>query len=150
MDLQFDTNRADAAAIEAHLLACDVQFVPFLSERVDLAAYGTKLASHAARFEAWDGDCLVGLVAGYANDSALQDSFVTNVSVLPDWYGQGIGSRLLSAFIEYAREAGFVRVVLSVGVRNERARELYRKNGFTDGPSNGTTLEMNISLRTIQ
>tara|TARA_R110002072_G_scaffold242550_3_gene401318 strand:- start:5887 stop:6339 length:453 start_codon:yes stop_codon:yes gene_type:complete len=148
MTLAFNTNRADASAIETHLRACDAQFVPHLSDRVDLAVYGAKMASQAVLFEAWAGDTLVGLVAGYANDPKKHDSFVTNVSVLPDWQGQSIANRLLSAFIDHARTAGFERVVLSVDARNDRARALYHKFGFTDGSSEGTALEMTFNLRT--
>lgn len=150
MTLAFDINRADAQAINAHLCACDAQFVPYLSERVDLVAYGAKMAAQAVRFEAWAGDTLVGLVAGYANDPEKQNSFVTNVSVLPDWHGQGIADRLLSDFVNHAREAGFANVVLSVDTRNARARALYRKHGFIDDPGDGTTLEMTFNIRTIQ
>lgn len=150
MNLQFDTNRSDAGAVEAHLRACDAQFVPPLSARVDLAAYGAKLVSQAILFEAWSGNHLVGLVAGYANDPKRQDSFITNVSVLPEWHGKGIAKRLLGTFVDHARVAGFARVVLSVDARNQPARALYRNHGFTDGPGNGTTLEMAFNLWTTQ
>ena len=150
MELEFVTNRADAAAIEAHLRACEAQFVPPLSSRVDLAAYGAKMVEHAVLFEAWAGDRLVGLVAGYANDLKRQDSFVTNVSVLPGWHGRGVANRLLGAFIVHAREAGFVRVVLRVDTRNDAARGLYRKHGFAEGPVDATSQEMTFDLRTIQ
>ncbi len=148
MTLTFDKNRADAHAISAHLRSCDALFVPPLSARVDLLAYGVKLTTHAVLFEAWAESALVGLVAGYANAPDRQDSFVTNVSVLPDWHGQGIASRLLDAFVDHARVAGFARVVLSVDARNDRARSLYRKHGLIDGPRNGTMVQMSFSLRT--
>lgn len=150
MRLIVDTNRADARAIVAHLQACDAQFVPRLSDRVDLSSYGAKLAAHATLFEAWSEDALVGLVAGYANAPDRLDSFVSNVSVLPDWHGRGIAGRLLDAFVLHARTAGFARVVLSVDARNDRARALYRKHGFIEGPVNESGLQMSFTLRTAQ
>lgn len=150
MILTFDTNRADARKIVEHLHACDVLFEKRLSDRVDLSIYGAKLATHAIRFEAWAEGVLVGLVAGYANAPDRQASFVTNVSVLPDWHGKGISGRLLGAFIDHARAAGFARVELSVDARNERARSLYRKHGFIEGASDETKLQMSLTLRIFQ
>lgn len=147
--LAFKTNRADAQAINAHLYACDAQFIPHLSERVDLKAYVAKIEKQAVQFEAWDGDVLIGLVAGYANDPKKQNSFLTNVSVLPDWHGKGIAGRLLNDFVNHARGAGFDHVVLSVDTRNERALALYRKHGFIDGAEDGIILEMILNIRKV-
>ena len=146
MELIFDNNRADISALNAHLLACDSQFIPLLSERVDLATYGAKLATHAERFEAWSGDRLIGLVAAYANAPEQQSIFVTNVSVTPDRHGQGIATRLLSTFIAYARDAAFVRITLKVDSRNERALALYRALKFSDVAVGGTEVEMTLNL----
>ena len=148
MELVFDTNRADIASIEAHLKICDTHFVPHLSEVVDLAAYAAILLSHALLFEAWLGGCMVGLVAGYANDPQHEDSFISNVSILPDWHGQGVANQLLSTFIDHVRKKGFMRVVLKVDARNDRAQLLYRKHGFINGPSEGNKLETRLNLRT--
>ena len=148
MELVFDTNRADIASIEAHLKICDTHFVPHLSEVVDLAAYAAILLSHALLFEAWLGGCMVGLVAGYANDPQHEDSFISNVSILPDWHDQGVANQLLSTFIDHVRKKGFMRVVLKVDARNDRAQLLYRKHGFINGPSEGNILEMRLNLRT--
>jgi ribosomal protein S18 acetylase RimI-like enzyme len=148
MELVFDTNRADVASIEAHLKICDTHFVPHLSKVVDLAAYATKLLSQGLLFEAWLGGRIVGLVAGYANDPQHEDSFISNVSILPDWHGQGVANQLLSTFIDHVRNKGFTRVVLKVDARNDRAQSLYRKHGFINGPSEGNVLEMRLKLRT--
>lgn len=146
MTLTFDTNSADARAIGSHLRACDAQFKPPLSERTDLSVYGAKLAAHAVLFEAWADSSLVGLVAGYANAHDRLGSFITNVSVLPEWNGQGIASHLLDAFVDHARAVGFARVVLHVDARNDRARFLYRKRGFIEVPSDGTIVQMTFNL----
>lgn len=148
MELDFDQNRADPGIIAAHLLACDAQFVPQLSARVNLTAYSAKMAAQAVKFEAWAADRLVGLVAGYANDPELKKSFISNVSVLPEWHGRGVASHLLRSFVAHVREAGFYQVFLSVDMRNEQALRLYRKHGFSDGPVRGTTQEMAFNLRT--
>jgi RimJ/RimL family protein N-acetyltransferase len=52
------------------------------------------------------------------------------MGLLPDYRGQGIGTRLLRAAIDEARAAGFERIELSVYGGNARAAALYRKAGF--------------------
>ena len=146
VDLTFDKNRADACVIEMHLRSCDEQFVPPLSERVDLATYSSKLASHAVLSEAWAGDILIGLVAGYTNAADKRSSFVTNVSVMPQWHGQGIASRLVDRFVEHSRLSGFEMVELSVDVHNDRARSFYRKYGFVDDSCDGAVVKMIFNL----
>jgi len=147
MALNFARDRAGAAVIVEHLADCDGQFVPQLSSRVDLAAYGIKLAAHATRFEAWDEGRLVGLVAAYLNDPERWSAFISNVSVAPDRHGEGIASRLLVQCIDHARAAGFARLALSVDARNDRARALYSKHGFVDGKADGPDVDMILELK---
>jgi len=131
LDLAFAADRADAAQIAAHLAACDADFVPPLSRRVDIAAYADKLVGHAVRFEAWEGGRLVGLVAAYCNDPDGCRAFVTSVSVLRGWAGRGIAVALMERCLSHARRLGFRRVALEVDAANGPARRLYEKLGFT-------------------
>jgi RimJ/RimL family protein N-acetyltransferase len=49
-----------------------------------------------------------------------------------DWRGRGIGSALVEASIEWARERGLHKLSLSVFTHNEAAIALYRKLGFVE------------------
>jgi len=129
--IELRTNEAPAALIAQHLRECDRQFVPPLSERVDLGAYADKLAARAERVEAWSGGSLVGLVAAYLDGDAGQRAFVTSVSVLPRWQGRGIAARLLAQCAARAAQRGCRRVELEVHPANERALALYARAGFT-------------------
>lgn len=128
--IEIACNRADAACVAAHLRACDGSFVPSLSARVGLEAYAAKIAQFAERTEAWSGMELTGLVAAYANDPERRTAFITSVSVLPAWQGQGLASRLLLACIERVLGLGFEGIELEVDARNTEATKLYRKHGF--------------------
>ncbi|RTL43514.1 MAG: GNAT family N-acetyltransferase [Burkholderiales bacterium] len=127
MNLRLDS--AGAEALLVHLRAADVGFVPPLSSRVDLAGYAAKLAAHARRVEAWDGDTLVGLIAMYANEPA-QGGFITNVSVLPTHHGRGIAGELLRRTLTLAAELRLARLRLEVYADNTAALALYRRHGF--------------------
>jgi ribosomal protein S18 acetylase RimI-like enzyme len=132
-------NRADAARVAAHLRACDGSFVPSLSTRVELEAYAAKIAQFAERTEAWSGAQLAGLVAAYANDPERRTAFITSVSVLPAWHGQGLASKLLLTCIARVRGLGYEGIELEVDVRNTAATQLYRKHGFVVQASHDQT-----------
>jgi ribosomal protein S18 acetylase RimI-like enzyme len=135
--LKFCLNRATVTQIAAHLRACDDTFVPPLSERVDIDDYSYKIANKAERFEVWiDGD-LIGLVAAYCNDSEGDLAFITSVSVLMGWQGQGLASRLVAHCIDHVRGLGFARIELEVNELNRAALSLYEKHGFSANRANG-------------
>ena len=125
-----ERNRAGAAEVGAHLRACDTSFVPPLGERVDLDAYASKIVAQAERFEAREGDSLVGLVAAYCNDPARRTAFITSVSVLLSRQGHGVASRLLHECIAHVRLLGFEHLELEVDSRNVPAERLYLRLGF--------------------
>jgi RimJ/RimL family protein N-acetyltransferase len=52
------------------------------------------------------------------------------MGIVPAYRGQGLGGRLISAALDQARQAGFIRVELSVHADNEPAIALYKKVGF--------------------
>jgi len=52
--------------------------------------------------------------------------------LLPEWRGSGLAQVLLSAALEWAREAGGRKVVLGVFASNRRATAFYRKMGFRE------------------
>ena len=54
------------------------------------------------------------------------------MAVARDWRGRGVGSALLEAAIEWARERGLHKLTLSVFPHNAAAIALYRKFGFVE------------------
>lgn len=140
--IEFLVNTASEAEIASHLSRCDTDFVPPLSDRVEIADYATKLASRAIRFEAWSGTTLIGLVAAYCNDQTRRIGYITSVSVLKEWSGRGISARLLNQCLEHADASGMRQVSLQVASDNASAIRLYEKSGFAAGDANGTFISM--------
>jgi GNAT superfamily N-acetyltransferase len=58
--------------------------------------------------------------------------YVANAFVVPDWRNAGVGRLLLDAAVTYAREQGFVRLVLSP---SERSVPFYARAGFRPATS---------------
>lgn len=63
----------------------------------------------------------------------LDESQITNVAVLPEGRGKGIGEALMREAIAYAKSLNVVVMSLEVRVTNEVAQNLYRKLGFQEG-----------------
>jgi ribosomal protein S18 acetylase RimI-like enzyme len=80
-------------------------------------------------FVAEAGGAIVGDLGLHA---ASPDAVWLGMSVARDWRGRGVGSALLAAGIEWARERGFRAVRLEVFPHNEPALALYRKFGFVE------------------
>ena len=57
-------------------------------------------------------------------------AWLEDMVVSPDWRGQGVGKRLLSAAIAGAREAGCSRITLLTDADNHSAMRFYQRAGF--------------------
>ena len=80
-------------------------------------------------FVADDEGAIVGLLGIELTSYGVADF---GMMVAADRRGQGIGSALMAAAIEWARTAGAHKLSLQVWPHNEAARALYRKFGFEE------------------
>ncbi len=144
--LEYKIRKASGAEIAAHLVACDGDFLPSLSSRVDIDGYARKLVDKAQCFDAWANGKLIGLMAVYCNAPDRGVAFITSVSVLPGWQGRGIASRLMEECITYVKGLGFSRLELEVGRSNDVAIALYKKNGFVALSQRSSILKMTLDL----
>ncbi|ADL08621.1 ribosomal protein S18-alanine N-acetyltransferase [Thermosediminibacter oceani] len=72
-----------------------------------------------------------GSVVGYAGMWLVVDeAHVTNVAVLPEYRGRGIGELLMRSLMDIARGSGARRMTLEVRKSNYVAQNLYSKLGF--------------------
>lgn len=146
--VHYAAGAAEALDIERHLRACDHLFHPPLSSRVDLATYASKLAENAQCVQAWEGDTLAGLVAGYLNIEAME-IYISNVSVLKSHAGHGIASHLLQLMLQQAKSQGCTRARLEVSPGAAPALRLYGKLGFAPETAATPGADRWILTRTI-
>ncbi len=77
-----------------------------------------------------------GRIVGMANftgeeRSRMRHTGELGISVLQEYWGQGVGSALMDYLIEWAKQSGVVRKMnLRTRVDNRRAMRLYRRSGF--------------------
>ena len=145
MIINYNINTATSDDIDIHLTACNDNFIPALSEKVDIADYALKLSKHAVNFEAWDGGVLAGLIAAYFNDTENGLGYITNVSTVGGYSGRGIASNLLERCIAYGREQQFESIALEVNKQSLAAVNLYQKFGFVTTGESDNMLKMNLS-----
>ena len=60
----------------------------------------------------------------------LDEGYLNNIAVLPDWQRRGIGRALLNALKDEACELGLSFLTLEVRAGNEPAKALYRSLGY--------------------
>ena len=72
-----------------------------------------------------------GKIIGYAGMWIIVDeAHVTNVAILPEYQGQKLGEKLMSALIAHAKDRGALCMTLEVRASNVVAQNLYTKFGF--------------------
>jgi [ribosomal protein S18]-alanine N-acetyltransferase len=73
-------------------------------------------------------------IAGYCGAWIVVDeAHITNIALLPEHRGKGLGEALMRKVMEMARRMGARTMTLEVRVSNDTAKSLYRKLGFQDG-----------------
>jgi ribosomal protein S18 acetylase RimI-like enzyme len=92
---------------------------------------------------AWHGDRVVGHVM-FVPDG--EEGHELAIFVHQAYQEAGVGSALLSAGLDHAREAGVTSVWLSVSGGNTRARRLYGTAGFSREGVSGGALRMSRDL----
>jgi ribosomal protein S18 acetylase RimI-like enzyme len=128
--IKFKTKTASEHEILNHLSECNNSFIPPLSNKVYLISYSKKIVEKAITFEAWNEDKLAGLIAAYFNDSEKRTGYITNVSIVPEFAGKGIGSELLLNCIDYAMKEDYYEIKLEVNKLNIKGISLYKKHNF--------------------
>ena len=79
----------------------------------------------AVRFVAVSGDAIVG-IGGLDGDRVAD----LGMLVAPGWRRRGIGTMLMEALIDWAREVGAHKIALQVWPHNDAAIALYKRFGF--------------------
>jgi len=148
VDVTYRIKTANTQEILEHLRKCDDSFQPILTKRVNIEEYARKICDKAITFEAWHGKILVGLLAAYFSNDSKRCVFITNVSVLEDFMGMGVASRLLQECKQYAVQENFWEIRLEVNKENVRAIHLYRKFNFALDETGKDVLTMRLELIT--
>jgi len=83
-------------------------------------------------FFAIDNDRAVGTVAMIPFGEGCFE--LAKMAVAPEARGRGIGDRLMTACVDFARSSGASSIILESNTKQEAAIKLYRKFGFVEVP----------------
>ncbi len=61
----------------------------------------------------------------------LEETHLFNIAVTPSYRRSGIGRHMLQRLEEISRNSGARRIILDVARKNDAARALYKKAGFS-------------------
>lgn len=91
------------------------------------------IAKNGPSFWAIDNDRVVGWCDIFPNSNPrLSHRGGLGMGLLPEYRGQGIGARLLTAAIDHAKVFGLEKVELTVYTNNPAGIALYKKLGFEE------------------
>ena len=126
--IEYRNNVSNSSDILSHLMMVDNNFIPKLSSRVNLEEYSIKLRAFSKTFEAWYNNELIGFIALYLKED--KSAFISNLSVLENYNGLGIGTELIKNCSNYLNSIGFEKIELEVNKDNLQALKFYEKNNF--------------------
>ncbi len=150
MILTYKIKTATEDVILTHLKECNYDFIPPLSDRVDLQEYSKKIFERSVTFEAWEKQILVGLISGYFNNTIKKIGYITNVSLMKKYMGLGIATKLLSMCINYTMQNNYKIIHLEVSKNNNRAIHLYEKFGFRIIKNYEDNIIMNLEIKSCE
>lgn len=137
-------HRGDEAAVaHVHVAAWRAAYVGIMpatylaglreDDRARTYRFGTAGAPMTLIAEGTGADACSGIVGfaalGTSSDGVAQGELYA-LNVHPDYWGRGVGSRLLAAAVEALRAAGVTRATLWVVAANQRARRFYEQRGW--------------------
>ena len=118
------------AKLRTFLNVVDTLFPVPLSKKQDLDTFVDKLLEKAILCVAWEGERIVALVAGYADNVIDRLGYISIVATLPEAQGRGLASEKVQEFLDIARDKGLRGVHLYAVPDNLPAIKMYKKLGF--------------------
>lgn len=108
------------------LISLDKEYIPKLSDQVNLRDYSNKLAK-SANFILLKNKLDIGLIAYYINKDFC---FISSFGIPSNYQGHGFSQRMFSKLVEIVSEFGISQIRLEVNINNKKAIKYYYKLGF--------------------
>lgn len=134
--------QSDAEALLEHLHAVGGETDNLSFGRDDFNISPEKESRFIERFKRSENDLMLvaecdGIIVGNAivereKIKRFSHRAELSITVLRDFWGRGIGSKLMSMMLDFCKESGASVITLYVRADNERAISLYKKFGFSE------------------
>ncbi len=126
------SERLSVDQIYNFLCRTDKDFPVPLSEKTDLREYALKLYHNATLCTVEENNQIVSMTAGYTENTVNNVAYIAMVATLPEYHGRGYAKKLVSEFIERAKNKRLRSVHLYAVRENTAAMNLYKGLGFVE------------------
>ena len=113
-----------------YLKEIDTIFPVPMSSRVNIEEHMKKLFSKGVVLVALSSDTICGILLGYINDMELRRAYLATLGVSSEARSVGVGSKLLTRFVDLASQKNMAYVGLHAHRDNVRAIRFYERHGF--------------------
>jgi ribosomal protein S18 acetylase RimI-like enzyme len=127
--------------IERFLIDVDMLFHAPLSEKIDLNDYSMKLAKKAKNMFLTEENQDVAHVAFYENH-VNKTLFITSIAIKSNSQSKGLGTYLIQAVKNYAKQNHYNSIELEADSRSENLVRFYIKNDFFEKSHSGSNIIM--------
>lgn len=134
--------------IRCFFIETEKDFLPPLSQRVNIREYAKKIYNnaHIILAEENDNKKIIGLAAFYENDNVNKIAFLSSINVKKEYSNKGIAKSLISKMIKIVKNNQFNSIQLDVFSKNVIAINLYEKYGFNTVSEKNKYLKMQYNL----
>lgn len=108
----------------------DKDFPIPLSKKIKIDEYAEKLISTANVIVEKDNGKIIGMVAGYIDNSIEEISYISIVAVQKEYRGKSIAKKLLQKYIDECKEKNLKGIHLYTHKTNITALTMYKNFGF--------------------
>ena len=108
----------------------DKEFPISLSKKTNLIETAKKLYILGDIFCIKDNKNIIGLIAGYSNNTKDKTGYISVLAILNKYRGKGLASKLVNVFLDNAKKNGMNTVFLYTLASNVNAVKLYKRLGF--------------------
>lgn len=129
--VELDRNESSSKQVKDYFNRMCCEFIPPVNQVVEVGIYSDKLVQKADCFFIQNGEENIGFLAIYTNDYSKKVSFISSISIVPQYQGTGISQKLLDFSIEHSRKKKMKCIKLEVNKNNTRALKFYERNKFT-------------------
>lgn len=130
IELDKEDSQMGYLRILSHLTAMDKQFIPILSDRVNLSEYSKKIHKYAIRIYARYDEYDIGHCYFYINESRC--AYITSFGVMQENREAGIATQIMEKVKQVCIRSKIKEIELKVSTQNIPAVSFYRKQGFID------------------
>lgn len=131
MEIQLDNTTQSIVDLSRYIIQNEYLLPDPLSHHTDINTYCSKLLLFGKVFAITDqSNNTAGIVAGYMNDQSNKRAYVQLILVNKSFQARGIGTSLLTRFMDEAYNNGMRTVQLTCDLINKTAIKFYNRLGF--------------------